>query len=208
MSVTKAEFRWRVWVLGEGEFAAKGPRSKPRPDFGFGGKGQKPVPKPWFKRLGEFVAKREKDFEPKPEAPPKDDPLKRPGMISEHFNVREFDCHDGRRVPKAAEPALVRLAVQFLEPMRKKFGPARVLSGYRHKAYNRSIGGALFSQHDYDDDPTTVAADLTFAKGSPAQWAAEARRLSDRLGFGGVGEYRNSGFVHMDNRRYKARWSG
>ena len=47
-----------------------------------------------------------------------------------------------------------------------------------------------------------------FEKGTPAQWAAEARRISDGLGFGGVGEYVGSGFVHMDNRRVKARWSG
>ena len=208
MAVSKNEFRWREWALGEGEFRNKNPRSKPRPDFGFGGPAQKPVPKSWWKNLEEFITRREKGVEPKPKPPAKNDPSLKPGMISEHFNVREFDCHDGRKVPRAAEPALVRLALQFLEPMRAKFGAARVLSGYRHKAYNERIGGAKFSQHNYDDDPTTVAADLTFGKGTPAEWAAEARRISDKLGFGGVGQYNNSGFVHMDNRRFKARWSG
>jgi hypothetical protein len=205
MAVSKAEFLWREWVLGEERYAGKGARSKPRPEVGYGGPGQKPIPQAWWARLEEHLVRREGGSEPEPAPPPK---LTGRTQLSPHFNVAEFDCHDGRRVPKAAEAALARLCVQFLEPMRKKFGPCKVLSGYRHKAYNARIGGALRSQHDYDDDPTTVAADTTYAKGTPAQWAAEGRRLSDRLGFGGVGEYPRSGFVHLDNRRYKARWSG
>lgn len=208
MAVTEREQRWRDWVLGEGEFTGKGARSKPRPDLGVGGPGQARVPQAWFARLEEHVAQQENGIEPEPSKPQPGDPLTTAGQLSPNFNVREFDCHDGRKVPAAAVPAVARLCLEFLEPMRKKFGPGRVLSGYRHKAYNRRIGGALRSQHDYDDDPTTVAADLTFAKGTPTQWAAEARRIRDRLGYGGVGEYPSSGFVHMDNRRYKADWSG
>lgn len=206
MAVSKNEYLWREWVLGRERYASKGARSKPRPDVGYGGPGQKPVPKGWWTRLAAFLGHEESgtEPEPKPPAPPSNGRT----QLSSHFNVAEFDCHDGRKVPKVAEAALARLCVQFLEPMRAKFGPGRVLSGYRHAAYNARIGGATKSQHNYDDDPSTVAADSTWSKGTPAQWAAEARRLSDRLGFGGVGEYRGSGFCHTDNRRYKARWSG
>lgn len=206
MPVSKNEFLWREWVLGEERYADKGPRSKPRPDVGYGAAGQSPVPKAWWTRLAAFLAQREAGSEPEPE-PPVVSPNGRT-QLSPHFNVAEFDCHDGRKVPKAAEAALARLCFEFLEPLRKKFGPGRVLSGYRHRAYNIRIGGAQFSQHNYDDDPSTVAADTTWAKGTPSQWATEARRLSDRLGYGGVGEYQRSGFVHTDNRRYLARWSG
>lgn len=206
MAVSKNEFRWREWVLGEGAYRGKGARSKPRPDVGFGGPGQKPIPQTWWKRLEAFLAQRENGVEPKPA--PVTPPSNGRTQLSPHFNVAEFDCHDGRKVPKVAEAAVARLCVQFLEPMRAKFGPCRVLSGYRHLAYNRSIGGALHSQHNYDDDPSTVAADTTYATGTPQQWAAYARQLSDKLGFGGVGEYPRSGFVHCDNRRYIARWSG
>lgn len=206
VKISKNEWLWREWVLGEGAYAEKGARSKPRPNVGYGGPGQQPVPKTWWARLEAFLAQRENGVEPEPTKP--EPPKNGRTQLSEHFNVAEFDCHDGTKVPKAAEPALARLCVQFLEPMRKKFGPCRVLSGHRHRAYNLRIGGATKSQHDYNDDPSTVASDLTFAKGTPALWAAEARRLSDRLGFGGVGEYPRSGFVHVDNRRYIARWSG
>ncbi len=205
MAIALNEQRWRDYVLGEGEFAGKGPRSLPRPDLGIGGPGQQKVPAAWFARLAVLVAQREQGTEPAPPGPPEDN-LARPGQLSPHYNIREFDCHDGRKVPAAAVPALTRLCNEFLEPMRKKYGPGRVLSGYRHAAYNKKIGGATKSQHDYDDDPTTVAADITYGKGTPSQWAAEARRIRDKLGYGGVGEYPNSGFVHMDNRRYVANW--
>ena len=46
---------------------------------------------------------------------------------------------------------MVKLCNTYLEPMRKKFGVARVLSGYRHELYNRLIGGARHSQHIYEE---------------------------------------------------------
>jgi hypothetical protein len=51
---------------------------------------------------------------------------------------------------------------------------------------------------------------LRFDKGTPAQWAAFARglRASKNNGNGGVGRYDHSGFVHVDNRGYKADWTG
>jgi hypothetical protein len=48
-----------------------------------------------------------------------------------------------------------------------------------------------------------VAADLVFARGAPPEWADAAESLCAR---GGLGRY--PGFVHVDNRGAKARWSG
>jgi len=207
VQVSPKEFYWREWKLGRERFASKGPNSLPRPDFGYGGPGQKPVPKAWWTRLEEFIARSEGN-EPKPAPTP---PTK-PGQVSEHFNIREFDCKNGTKVPVVAIPAVGRLANAFLEKMHDKFGTGHIMSGYRPRAYNASIGGASQSQHIYDDDPTTVAADTIWQKGTPQQWAAEARTISDQIGYGGVGEYppnsKRSGFVHIDNRRVKARWSG
>ena len=44
--------------------------------------------------------------------------------------------------PTTARPGMVKLCEVFLEPMRTKFGPCHVLSGYRHTLYNAMIGGA------------------------------------------------------------------
>ena len=126
--------------------------------------------------------------------------------MSKHFNVREFDCHDGRHVPASAQNALERLCVQVLEPMRAKFGPCQVLSGYRPEDYNRAIGGAKYSQHIYELTPDSVAADVRFVKGSPKEWARFARKIMGKQG--GVGRYDISNFCHVDNRRPRADWKG
>lgn len=130
-------------------------------------------------------------------------------QLSPHFERREFDCHDDAIVPTAARNALVRLCRDYLEPLRAKFGTCYVLSGYRHESYNARIGGARHSQHVYEQSFESVAADLRFQRGSPAIWASEAKKLRTKHGGkGGIGTYPRSGFVHVDNRGYKADWSG
>jgi hypothetical protein len=208
MAVSKAEFLWREWVLGEERYEGKGPRSSPRPDVGYGdpSKGQKPVPEAWWKRLEAFLVRRH-DYAEAGSKPDPNEPTPKPGkrgQLSPHFNVSEFDCHNGQKVPAIAIPALTRLCVDYLEKMRAKFGVATILSGYRPEAYNRSIGGARYSQHIYELTPSSVAADSFYVRGTPAQWAAYA----DRLGAGGVGRYDRAGFVHIDNRPGHARWTG
>lgn len=135
---------------------------------------------------------------------------KREGQMSPHFHVSEFRTHDGTPVPRMAYEGLRHLCVNYLEPMRDKFGPAHVTSGHRHRAYNASIGGATDSFHIYDHPARRgdqVAADMDFARGTPSEWADEARRIANQLGRGGVGQYNRSGFVHMDNGPRRD-WSG
>ncbi|MBA3583418.1 MAG: hypothetical protein H0W36_02615 [Gemmatimonadetes bacterium] len=131
--------------------------------------------------------------------------------LSEHFYVDEFDTHDGTPVPASAIPALRELCVHMLEPLRAKYGPVKVVSGYRHRAYNARIGGAKFSQHIYDDTPGSVAADLIFEKGGPVEWARSARWRFARSrvwrGRGGCGRYIGSGFIHVDSASRRD-WEG
>lgn len=201
MAISKAELLWRTWFLGEGPY--KGDPRNPARRTGTGAPAK--IPADWWKRLEAFLAKRSDYSEPgrKGDGPSSTTPRAR-GQLSTNFNVREFDCKDGRQVPAVAVPALTALCTRFLEPMRAHFGPAHVLSGYRHAAYNTRIGGAKFSQHIYELTPESVAADLVFRLGSPALWA----RFADQLGAGGIGRYDGSGFVHVDNRPERARWSG
>ena len=128
-------------------------------------------------------------------------------QISPHLNLTEFHCHDGTEVPRICEPAVRRLAREVIEPLRKRFGPVTVMSGYRTRRYNNSISGAASnSQHIYDEHPESCAADLIFEKGSPRSWAGMADGLLE--GRGGIGIYSSQGFVHVDSRREMARWAG
>ena len=116
---------------------------------------------------------------------------------------------DGSPCPITARPAMVKLCETFLEPMRAKFGPCLVLSGYRHVLYNACIGGARNSQHIYEEGFESVAADLRFGKGTPAQWAAGARGFAPRVVAGAASAATTERvFVHVDNRLYTADWSG
>ena len=83
--------------------------------------------------------------------------------------------------------------------MRAKFGSCVILSGYRHRKYNRLIGGAIYTQHIYDVTPGTVAADVRFALRGPKNWGAYAKELRGKYSKGGgVGIYIASDFVHVD----------
>lgn len=207
--VTAEEFAWREWFLGEGRFREHGPRNRAVRDQT--GAPEK-IPPEWWQRLEEFLARRHEGKEPGEtpavlrrlastlRIPPR---RAEPGRLSPHFRVEEFNCKDGTAVPKGSVEALTRLANEVLEPLRERFGACHVMSGYRHQAYNRRIGGARFSQHIYDQHPKSVAADLTFARGRPSEWADAAEPL---LGSGGLGRYPS--FIHVDNRGARARWSG
>jgi uncharacterized protein YcbK (DUF882 family) len=122
--------------------------------------------------------------------------------VAPHFLLREFHCKDGTQVPAAAVPAVRRLAKEVLEPMRAKFGPCTVHSGFRTDAYNKRVGGKPGSRHQYHTYPSEPAADVTFQRGTPREWAAEAERFLS--GRGGIGTY--PGFVHCDIRAVRARW--
>lgn len=129
--------------------------------------------------------------------------------LSKHFVVEEFDCHNGAKVKSRDYNGLEYLCRKYLEPLRKKFGSVHVNSGYRPAAYNRSIGGATNSFHNYDiHDGNDQAADVTCARGNPRQWHAfmAGIRKNKRGGKGGLGLYRT--FVHVDLRDYKSDWRG
>jgi len=74
--------------------------------------------------------------------------------LSPHFTLEEMiKSQAGDRagidnMPSAAHrEALRALCVHVLEPIRERFGPVMVTSGYRCVALNRSMGGAPNSQH-------------------------------------------------------------
>lgn len=115
-------------------------------------------------------------------------------------------------MPGELVAAYRELCRAVLEPMRARFGTCTVVSGYRHPAYNRQIGGAQRSVHmgGRGGGIHGVAADVRFARGHPHQWGDVAEALLTRHypPGGGLGVYRAGGWVHVDTRAYRARWTG
>lgn len=129
-------------------------------------------------------------------------PPDRPGELTPHFHLEEFRCHDGVGVPLVAVRRVKGLCQRYLEPLRTRFGPVTITSGYRHARYNAAVGGAPRSHHVYEWWPGSPAADVQPARGSPEEWAAFLRQLGAR----GVGTYHSH--VHVDARRAAAYWTG
>ena len=123
-------------------------------------------------------------------------------LLAPGFKVREFRCRDGSDVVMIDESLVV-----LLQCIREHFGkPITITSGYRTAAHNRSVGGAAYSQHLYGR-----AADIR-VQGIPVeQLAAYAETCLP--GTGGIGRYppragRAVGWVHVDTRPAKSRWTG
>ncbi len=123
------------------------------------------------------------------------------GNLTKNFDITEFSCNDGTPVPSEYLPNVKKLAEQ-LQILRDELNePIHINSAYRHKEYNKKIGGEKNSQH-----LLAKAADITVKSKTPKQLAALIEKLisEGKLKFGGMGVY--PGFVHVDIRPGKARW--
>ena len=116
-------------------------------------------------------------------------------QLAPGFKVREFRCRDGSDTIMVDQTLVV-----LLQAIREHFGkPITITSGYRTAAHNAAVGGAKSSQHLLGR-----AADIQVAGVSVEDVAAYAG--------GGVGRYpikagRAKGWVHVDTRAKKSRWT-
>lgn len=125
-------------------------------------------------------------------------------QLSPAFRVREFRCRDGTDTILIDEGLVV-----LLQCIREHFGkPVHITSGYRTAAHNAAVGGSKSSQHLLGR-----AADFYVEGVDVATVAAYAETLLP--GRGGIGRYpkdakhpkRSTGWVHIDTRANKSRWS-
>ena len=121
--------------------------------------------------------------------------------LSANFTVAEFACKDG------SDPVFVDSSLAaLLQKIRDHFGrPVVITSGYRTASHNTRVGGSKSSQHLLGR-----AADIQVQDTDPLAVAAYAESLMP--GWGGVGRYpvkagRAKGWVHVDTRPNKSRWT-
>lgn len=124
--------------------------------------------------------------------------------LSANFTVAEFACKDG------SDPVFVDSSLAaLLQKIRDHFGrPVVITSGYRTAAHNAAVGGSKSSQHLLGR-----AADFYVEGVDVATVAAYAEKLLP--GRGGIGRYpkdakhptRKTGWVHIDTRANKSRWT-
>lgn len=124
------------------------------------------------------------------------------GYVTPHFGKREAMCHDGTLVPRRLRGACQRQGFH-MERVRHRIGRGiPILSWYRTRPYNASIGGASESQH-------LLARACDIDKGfissvGAGKWNDTVR---DIFANGGIGIDHATGFcIHMDSRRGAARW--
>ena len=111
-----------------------------------------------------------------------------------------------RWVTSEVLPAIDEGLVVLLQCIREHFGkPVTITSGYRTASHNTRVGGSKSSQHLLGR-----AADIQVQDTDPLAVAAYAESLMP--GWGGVGRYpvkagRAKGWVHVDTRPNKSRWT-
>src|SRR5690242_10311706 len=117
------------------------------------------------------------------------------GNLGAHFSREEFVCHC------CGEFRLDDHLLAALEALRERVGEAvLVLSGYRCPEHNRRVGGAANSQHVLGK-----AADVR-VPGLTLQQMYELAESVPAFAQGGIGVY-DRGFLHVDVREPRARWS-
>jgi len=117
------------------------------------------------------------------------------GNLSAHFSRGEFVCHC------CGDFRLDDRLLAALEDLRRRAGQAvLVLSGYRCPEHNRRVGGAANSQHVFGK-----AADIR-VPGLTLQQMYELAASTPEFAQGGIGVY-DRGFLHVDVRGHRARWS-
>lgn len=115
---------------------------------------------------------------------------------SEHFSDAELACrHCGIN-------ACTQALVDALEQLRTVSGvPIVVDDAYRCAEHNKAVGGVPSSEHTCGE-----AADIKITGMTP-QWMYDAALKVPAFAQGGIGVAEHQGYIHVDVRLRKARWT-
>jgi len=121
--------------------------------------------------------------------------------LTNNFNLEEFECKCGCKMPEFVKKNIIELA-DNLQVLRDFVGRLDLTNAYRCKEHNSDVGGSTNSQH-----LVGKAADIKSESIKPKEMAQIVDDLmkSETFELGGIGIYNT--FTHVDIRDYRARWS-
>lgn len=90
---------------------------------------------------------------------------------------------------------LERLAANVLQPVREKFGPIRITSGYRSVELNRAIGGSSLSNHCRGEASDIEPVNIRIKLIDIIEYIVEELEFRTV-----IAEYMPDGWVHVDYR--------
>ena len=107
-----------------------------------------------------------------------------------NFSPEEMACRGTGKL------AIDRRSMSMLQKLRNSLGaPMVVNSAYRSPEHNRAVGGATSSYH-----MKAMAFDVRMDNHNPQVYMEKAKAV----GFKGIGQYADKGFLHVDSRDYPA----
>ena len=110
------------------------------------------------------------------------------------FPFESFRCRCGENHPTVLSPELIKAVIDLMDIV----GDIVVTSGQRCRGWNEKVGGSEHSRHIKGE-----AIDFKV----PGMSLEECYEIVSEIdGIGGIGLY-SEGFVHIDVRQKKARWS-
>ena len=120
--------------------------------------------------------------------------------MAKYFSDKEFECKHCHTLP---ENGMDKKLLEVLDAAREDArSPIYVTSGYRCPAHNCAVGGAPASQHMLGKAADVYSEDLDVFALKAIIKAAMIRAGVE----GGLQEYADQGFVHVDTRGYWAEW--
>jgi len=121
--------------------------------------------------------------------------------MTKNFNIKEFECKCGCKMPEFVKKNVIELA-ENLQIIRDEVGRLDLTNSYRCKDHNSDVGGSTSSQH-----LVGKAADVKSESIKPKEMAQIVNDLmkNEKIKTGGIGIYNT--FTHIDIRGVRARWS-
>ncbi|HEX2900312.1 MAG TPA: D-Ala-D-Ala carboxypeptidase family metallohydrolase [Bacteroidia bacterium] len=128
------------------------------------------------------------------------------------FYAQQANPEAGQQLYLCLDRRILHKLLDLLDGMRAQGLDTRqivIKHGFRHPAYNKAIGGASKSRHQFGEAIDLFVGDVNGdGQADEGDKAPLLKMLDQKIigNAGGVGRYPDSHVIHMDVRGFRARW--